>query len=195
MAPRSLNFLVFSRTPFWFTIEMLILDRFIRGRKTGSPSNIQGGSRMRASCTYLWLRCLSACHQSSTTQRAPYEIVREKPMKAIKIDRDVVARRMPHHAVPRRPRLFVAYIGVAHETDMVIDGSPPVCAVPDQFAAGSSRTGTPDRLQIFTTSSDHYIEAGSELAGLYLGGIRLDRQSHASPCRLVLRNNRKVADF
>jgi hypothetical protein len=29
-----------------------------------------------------------------------------------------------------------ADIGVAHETPMVIDGSPPVGAVPDQLAAG-----------------------------------------------------------
>jgi hypothetical protein len=47
-----------------------------------------------------------------------------------------VARRMQDHAVRRRARLFVADIGVAHETDMVIDGSPPVRAVPDEFAAG-----------------------------------------------------------
>ena len=48
----------------------------------------------------------------------------------------------------------------------------------------ASRTGKRDRLQIFTTNYDRYIEAGSELAGLYLGGIGL-----------VLRNNRKVPDF
>ena len=57
-------------------------------------------------------------------------------MQAIKIDRVVVARRMQHHTVRRRPRLFVADIGVAHETSMMVDGSPPVGAVPDQFAAG-----------------------------------------------------------
>ena len=33
-------------------------------------------------------------------------------MQAIKIDRVVVARRMQRHAVRRRPRLFVADIGV-----------------------------------------------------------------------------------
>ena len=57
-------------------------------------------------------------------------------MQAIKIDGVVVTRRMQHHAVRRRARLFVADIGVARETPMVIDGSPPVGAVPDQFAAG-----------------------------------------------------------
>ena len=57
-------------------------------------------------------------------------------MQAIKTDKVVVARRMQHHAVRRRPRLFVADIGVAHETGMVIDGSPPVGAVPNEFAAG-----------------------------------------------------------
>ena len=31
---------------------------------------------------------------------------------------------------------FVADVGVAHETSMVIDGSPPVGAVPNEFAAG-----------------------------------------------------------
>ena len=31
---------------------------------------------------------------------------------------------------------FVADIGAAHETPMVIDGSPPVGAVPDEFATG-----------------------------------------------------------
>ena len=31
---------------------------------------------------------------------------------------------------------FVADIGVAHETSMMIDGSPPVGAVPNEFAAG-----------------------------------------------------------
>ena len=36
----------------------------------------------------------------------------------------------------RRARLFVADIGVARETSMMIDGSPPVGAVPDEFAAG-----------------------------------------------------------
>ena len=64
----------------------------------------------------------------------PYEIVRIKPMQVVKLDRVVVARRMQHHAVRRRPRLFVADIGVAHETGMVIDGSPPVGA--DEFATG-----------------------------------------------------------
>jgi hypothetical protein len=57
-------------------------------------------------------------------------------MQAIKIDRVVVARPMQHHAVRRRPRLFVADIGVTHETSMMIDGSPPVRAVPNQFATG-----------------------------------------------------------
>ena len=62
-------------------------------------------------------------------------------MQVIKIDRVVVARRMQDHTVRRRPRLFVADIGVAHETPMVIDGSPPVGAVPDQFAAGFAALG------------------------------------------------------
>ena len=66
----------------------------------------------------------------------PSEIVRIKPMQVVKFDRVVVTRRMQHHAVRRRPRLFVTDIGVAHETSMVIDGSPPVGALPDQFAAG-----------------------------------------------------------
>jgi hypothetical protein len=66
----------------------------------------------------------------------PSEIVRPKTVQAIKIDRVVVARRMQHHAVRCRARLFVADIGVARETDMVIDGSPQVRAVPDEFAAG-----------------------------------------------------------
>jgi hypothetical protein len=57
-------------------------------------------------------------------------------MQAIKIDGIVVAVRMQHHAVRRRACLFVADIGVAHETGMVIDGSPPVGAVPDEFATG-----------------------------------------------------------
>src|ERR1700730_14816703 len=60
----------------------------------------------------------------------PSEIVRPKPMQAIKFDRVVVARRMEDHAVRRRACLFVADIGVAHETGMVIDGSPPVRAAP-----------------------------------------------------------------
>ena len=57
-------------------------------------------------------------------------------MQAIKTDKVVVARRMQHHAVRRRPRLFVADIGVAHETDVMVDGSPPVGAVPNEFATG-----------------------------------------------------------
>src|SRR5580693_272052 len=65
----------------------------------------------------------------------PYEIVRPKPMQAIKFDRVVVTRRMQHHAVRPRARLFVADIGVARETSVVIDGSPPVGAVPNEFAA------------------------------------------------------------
>ena len=66
----------------------------------------------------------------------PSEIVRPKSVQAIKIDRVVVARRMQHHAVRRRAGLFVADLGVARETAMVIDGSPPVGAVPDEFATG-----------------------------------------------------------
>ena len=57
-------------------------------------------------------------------------------MQVIKFDRVVVARRMPHHAVRRRACLFVADIGVAHETDVMVDGSSPVRAVPNEFATG-----------------------------------------------------------
>jgi hypothetical protein len=57
-------------------------------------------------------------------------------MQVVKLDWVVVARRMQHHAVRCRTCLFVADIGVAHETSMVIDGSPLVGAVPNQFAAG-----------------------------------------------------------
>jgi hypothetical protein len=66
----------------------------------------------------------------------PSEIVRIKPMQVEKIDWVVVAIRMQHHAVRRRACLFVADIGVAHETSMVIDGSPPVGGVPNEFATG-----------------------------------------------------------
>jgi hypothetical protein len=66
----------------------------------------------------------------------PSEVVRIKPMQVVKFDRVVVARRMQHHTVRRRARLFVADIGVARETDVMVDGSPPVGAVPDEFAAG-----------------------------------------------------------
>jgi len=57
-------------------------------------------------------------------------------VQVVKLDRVVVARRVQHHAVRRRPRLFVADLGVAHQTPMMVDGSPPVGAVPDEFAAG-----------------------------------------------------------
>ena len=57
-------------------------------------------------------------------------------MQVIKADGVVVAVRMEDHAVRRRACLFVADIGVAREPSMVIDGSPPVRAVPDKFAAG-----------------------------------------------------------
>ena len=57
-------------------------------------------------------------------------------MQVVKFDRVVVARRVQDHAVRRRARLFVADIGVADEAPMVIDGSPPVRAVPNEFAAG-----------------------------------------------------------
>jgi len=66
----------------------------------------------------------------------PSEIVRIKPVQVVKLDGVVVARRMQYHAVRCRPRLFVADIGVAHETGMVIDGSAPVRAVPNQLATG-----------------------------------------------------------
>ena len=66
----------------------------------------------------------------------PSEIVRPKTVQVIKTDWVVVAVRMQHHAVRRRACLFVADIGVARETSMVIDGSPPVRAVPNEFAAG-----------------------------------------------------------
>jgi hypothetical protein len=48
----------------------------------------------------------------------PSEIVRPKPMQVIKFDGVVVAIRMQHHAVRRRSCLFVADIGVAHETSI-----------------------------------------------------------------------------
>src|SRR5580700_1390577 len=66
----------------------------------------------------------------------PSEIVRPKSMQVVKLDRVVVARRMQHHAVRRRASLFVADIGVADEAPMVIDGSPPVGAVANEFATG-----------------------------------------------------------
>jgi hypothetical protein len=61
---------------------------------------------------------------------------RDNRAMAIRPASFVVARRMQDHAVRRRACLFVADIGVAHETSMVIDGSPPVGAVPDEFATG-----------------------------------------------------------
>jgi|GEM_PF-4971383 len=57
-------------------------------------------------------------------------------MQVVKFDWIVVAVRMQDYAVRRRACLFVADIGVAGETDMMIDGSPPVGAVPDEFATG-----------------------------------------------------------
>ena len=66
----------------------------------------------------------------------PSEVVRIESVQVEKFDGVVVARRMQHHAVRRRACLFVADSGVAHETPMMIDGSPPVGAVPDQLATG-----------------------------------------------------------
>ena len=57
-------------------------------------------------------------------------------MQVIKFDGVVVAVRMQDHAVRPRARLFVADIGVARETSMVIDGAPPVGAVSNEFTAG-----------------------------------------------------------
>jgi len=65
----------------------------------------------------------------------PSEIVRPKTVQVIKTDWIVVAVRMQHHAVRRRARLFVADIPVARETSMMIDGSSPVGAVSNEFAA------------------------------------------------------------
>ena len=73
-------------------------------------------------------------------------------MQAIKIDRVVVARRMQHYAIRRRARLFVADIGVAHETGMVIDGSPPVGAVPSPQA--SQRPSTSWKRRCFVASEN-----------------------------------------
>ena len=56
-------------------------------------------------------------------------------MQVVKTDRVVVAVWMQHHAVRRRARLFVAHRGIAYEPDMMVDGSPPVGAVPNEFAA------------------------------------------------------------
>jgi hypothetical protein len=61
---------------------------------------------------------------------------RDNRAMAIRPASFVVARRMQDHAVRRRACLFVADIGVARETSMVVDGSPPVGAVPNEFAAG-----------------------------------------------------------
>ncbi len=66
----------------------------------------------------------------------PSEVVRPKSVQVVKLDGVVVTRRMQYHAVRCRPRLFVADVGVARETSMVIDGSSPVRAVPDEFATG-----------------------------------------------------------
>jgi hypothetical protein len=66
----------------------------------------------------------------------PSEIVRPKSVQVVKLDRVVVARRMQDHAVRPRACLFVADIGIGRETFMMIDGSPPVRAVPNEFAAG-----------------------------------------------------------
>ena len=57
-------------------------------------------------------------------------------MQVIKFDRVVMTRRIQHHAVRRPACLFVTDIGVAHETSMVVDGSPPVGAVANEFATG-----------------------------------------------------------
>jgi hypothetical protein len=57
-------------------------------------------------------------------------------VQVIKTDGVVVTRRMQEHAVRRRARLFVGDIGVAYETSMVVDGSPPARAVPNQLAIG-----------------------------------------------------------
>src|SRR5437016_3974149 len=75
-------------------------------------------------------------------------------MQVIKLDWVVVARRMQHHAVRRRPRLFVADTGVAHETPIVIDGSPPVGAAPDQFATGFAAPPTSWKRRCFVASKN-----------------------------------------
>jgi hypothetical protein len=75
-------------------------------------------------------------------------------MQVIKFDRVVVTRRMQHHTVRCRARLFVADIGVTHETGMVIDGSPPVGAVPDEFAAGFAAPPTSWKRCCFVASEN-----------------------------------------
>jgi hypothetical protein len=84
----------------------------------------------------------------------PSEVVRIESVQVEKFDGVVVARRMQHHAVRCRTRLFVADIGVAHETSMVIDGSPPVGAVPNEFAKASQRPSTSWKRCCFVASEN-----------------------------------------
>jgi hypothetical protein len=67
---------------------------------------------------------------------------------------------MQHHAVRRRPRLFVADIGVAQEMDTVIDGSPPVRTVPNQFATGFAAPLYCSVQRLFMLYQDLYSDDG-----------------------------------
>src|ERR1700730_12180832 len=65
----------------------------------------------------------------------PYEIVREKPMQVIKSGSSWHAGCKTMQFAAERASLSLTF-GVAHETDVMIDGSPPVGAFPDQLATG-----------------------------------------------------------
>jgi hypothetical protein len=75
-------------------------------------------------------------------------------VQVIKFDWVVVTRRMQHHAVRRQACLFVADIGVADEAPMVIDGSPPVGAVPNEFAAGFAAPSTSWKRRCFVANEN-----------------------------------------
>ena len=96
--------------------------------RMASPRSAQGAARV--------MNLSRAPPAEMRSASLPSEIVRPKPMQVVKFDRVVVTRRMQDHSVRRRACLFVADIGVAHEPSMVVDGSPPVRAVPNQFATG-----------------------------------------------------------
>ena len=75
-------------------------------------------------------------------------------MQAIKIDRVVVARRMQHHAVRRRPGFFVADLGIAHETSMaratpgMLGSQPLACVAADGNGVSQLRAGRRLKVEI-----------------------------------------------
>jgi len=98
-------------------------------------------------------------------------------MQAIKFDRVVVARRMQDHAVRCRARLFVADIGVARETDVMVDARRQSVPSPMSSPQASQRPSTSWKRHCFVASEKDRAAVRrngwrpARLGSVFIGGV------------------------